>query len=328
MEHPSQIEDQEIRLLNETLPYIITKGRADSTTTKYNQGWRGWVRWAEQKSEVKIRPAHPFYVAIYLNHLLFVNRKKGSITAAFYGIRWTVGLASPTDNPLVQLAYEGCTRSCRGTKQKKDAMLTDTVKNLVDLFAGKPFNLMNQRFLMVCLLGFSGFFRIKELLKVQLKNLTFTKDHLTIFLEQSKVDQHRHGENVYIARTGTKYCPVSFTENFLKDAGFHIIQNEESFIIPRLFKTKKGHTACKTKGISYTTIRENFAENIRVIEQRRNYGLHSLRSGGASAAAQNGVSDRLISKQGRWSSTSTKARDGYIEDNMQSRLSVTRALSL
>ena len=33
-----------------------------------------------------------------------------------------------------------------------------------------------------------------------------------------------------------------------------------------------------------------------------NFGVHSLRSGGASAAANNGILDRLISKQGRWSS--------------------------
>ena len=40
-----------------------------------------------------------------------------------------------------------------------------------------------------------------------------------------------------------------------------------------------------------------------------NYGLHSLRAGGASAAAQHGVSARLVSKQGRWSSET--ARNGY-----------------
>ena len=49
-----------------------------------------------------------------------------------------------------------------------------------------------------------------------------------------------------------------------------------------------------------------------------NFGLHSLRSGGASAAANNGISDRLMSKQGRWSSE--KARNGYIKDSVVKRL--------
>ena len=41
--------------------------------------------------------------------------------------------------------------------------------------------------------------------------------------------------------------------------------------------------------------------------------LHSLRSDGASTAAHQGISDRLISKQGKWSSK--KARKGYNRDN-------------
>ena len=57
-----------------------------------------------------------------------------------------------------------------------------------------------------------------------------------------------------------------------------------------------------------------------------NFGLHSLRSSGASAAANNGISDRLISKQGRWSSE--KARNGYIKDSVVKRLTVSNTLEL
>ena len=57
-----------------------------------------------------------------------------------------------------------------------------------------------------------------------------------------------------------------------------------------------------------------------------NFGLHSLRSGGASAAANNSISDRLISKQGRWSSE--KARNGYIKDSVVKRLTVSNTLEL
>ena len=57
-----------------------------------------------------------------------------------------------------------------------------------------------------------------------------------------------------------------------------------------------------------------------------NFGLHSLRSGGVSAAANNGISDRLISKQGRWSSK--KARNGYIKDSVVKRLTVSNTLGL
>ena len=55
-------------------------------------------------------------------------------------------------------------------------------------------------------------------------------------------------------------------------------------------------------------------------------GLHSLRAGGATAAANVGVPDRRFKRQGRWSSES--AKDGYIEDNLNSLLSVSKSLGI
>ena len=54
--------------------------------------------------------------------------------------------------------------------------------------------------------------------------------------------------------------------------------------------------------------------------------MHSVRSRGALAAACDGISDRLISKQGRWSSE--KARNGYIKDSVVKRLTVSNTLEL
>ena len=59
---------------------------------------------------------------------------------------------------------------------------------------------------------------------------------------------------------------------------------------------------------------------------QRLFGLHSLRSGGASAAANNGISDRLFKRHGRWKSE--KAKDGYIKDNITELLSVSLNLGL
>ena len=50
------------------------------------------------------------------------------------------------------------------------------------------------------------------------------------------------------------------------------------------------------------------------------FGLHSLRSGGATAAYSCGVSDRLFKIHGRWKSE--QAKDGYVLEDIQKRLSV------
>ena len=55
-------------------------------------------------------------------------------------------------------------------------------------------------------------------------------------------------------------------------------------------------------------------------------GRHSLRSGGATAAANAGVPDRLLKRHGCWASES--AKDGYVQDFLSSRLSVSKALGI
>ena len=55
-----------------------------------------------------------------------------------------------------------------------------------------------------------------------------------------------------------------------------------------------------------------------------NHGMHSLRSGGTSLAAYNGMSHRLSKRHERWKSD--RAEDGYIEDSLKS-LSVSKNLT-
>ena len=56
------------------------------------------------------------------------------------------------------------------------------------------------------------------------------------------------------------------------------------------------------------------------------FALHSLRAGGATAAANAGVSDRLFKRHGRWQSEN--AKDGYVKDNLEARLKVSKNIGL
>ena len=59
---------------------------------------------------------------------------------------------------------------------------------------------------------------------------------------------------------------------------------------------------------------------------KQDYGHHSLRAGGASAAANARAADRLFKRHGRWKSD--KAKDGYIKDSDHSLLSVSLSLGI
>ena len=56
------------------------------------------------------------------------------------------------------------------------------------------------------------------------------------------------------------------------------------------------------------------------------YGVHSLRAGGATAAANGGIHDRHFKRHGRWKSEF--AKDGYVKDSLDSRLAVLQHLGL
>ncbi|CAH3182253.1 unnamed protein product, partial [Porites evermanni] len=76
----------------------------------------------------------------------------------------------------------------------------------------------------------------------------------------------------------------------------------------------------RSKGLSYSRLRELVLEAFKdIVPDISAIGTHSLRSGGATAAANAGAS-------GRWASES--AKDGYVQDSLSSRLSVSKALCI
>lgn len=316
--------------MTSTLPGVVGAAFADSTNQKYSRAWNKWLQWSGSKTEVRSIPAEPFQVSLYLNSILRSNGKRGPILEAFYGIKWghnISGFHSPTDHPFVQVVLEGCQRLCTTDKRKKKDVITpEMVKKLVDLYSSED-NIDNLRFLLLCLLGFTGFMRIDELLKLQLKDISVKETHLELFIKGSKTDQLREGNIIYISRLESIYCPVSIFEKFMKASHINVIDHPETFVIPRLFRSKNSWRISKTDGISYSRAREIFKDKIQPVNnEKKNLGLHSLRSGGASAAAQRGVPDRMISKHGRW--MSERGRDGYILDSVKDRNRVSQSLGL
>ena len=80
------------------------------------------------------------------------------------------------------------------------------------------------------------------------------------------------------------------------------------------------------KPISFTTARECIIKKLKLVAPNLNLGLHSLRSGGASAAANAHVDDRCWKRHGRWKSESSK--DGYVADSVENRLKVSKHLGI
>ena len=102
----------------------------------------------------------------------------------------------------------------------------------------------------------------------------------------------------------------------------------DKYIFRGIENTKNGQKLKKIdKPLSYTTVRAhvlNLLANIGLDPTK--FGLHSLRSGGASAAANLGVNVRLFKKHGRWKSD--KVKGSYVHEDIESKFSVSRSLDL
>ena len=131
-----------------------------------------------------------------------------------------------------------------------------------------------------------------------------------------------------IARTGSQLCPVAMLKRYMEMADL-TLDGSENFLFRGISHTKNGSKLRdkSMRGISYTTIRESVLQRLEEIGlDKRQYGLHSLRAGGASAAANAGVPDRMFKRHGRW--RSENAKDGYVKDSLSSRLQVSQKLGL
>ena len=146
---------------------------------------------------------------------------------------------------------------------------------------------------------------------------------MAITIPKCKNDQSREGNIIHIAELSSKYRPVLNTAMYIHSLGLL----PDHYLVCKLAKTKSGHNPIGSYKMSDSYIRKHFNSLVKVhLPNAENISPHSLRSGGASAAAENGVSDRMISKHGRWKSEG--ARNGYIKDSLRNRLSVSKNLGL
>ena len=93
-------------------------------------------------------------------------------------------------------------------------------------------------------------------------------------------------------------------------------------------KSKKSYVlVSKNTSLSYTRSREILLDALEKVGlDKTQFGLHSLRSGGASSAANKGVPERLLKAHGRW--VSDRAKDGYIKDDLKTQMAVSLNLGI
>ena len=321
-----ELEDPDLRRLAEALPETVLRSRADSTTKKYLGAFKRWRQWATDH-QLQEFPVFAHHIVLYLQHIAQTSGSKAAMEEAIYALAWAHGVAgvpSPTDNPFVRTTVEGLRRALSKPTQKKEPITADMLKAMVE-DTREHNTLSNVRLTMACLLAFAGFLRFNELVNIRPRDLSFSDDMLKLYLPHSKTDQLRKGNEVIIARTKTQTCPVSMLERYMEMGKIPL--DSQQFLFRHITRTKQGERLKDSGVLSYSTLRDLFKAKVRQLGYpAEQFGLHSLRAGGASAAANADVPDRLFKRHGRWKSEN--AKDGYVEDSLEKWLSVTKNIGL
>ena len=306
----------------------MSKSIASNTLKTYNQGFRAWCRWSARFDDVNSLPVNRLHLAAFITSVVQQGGRFGKVEQAFYALNWihnVLDLPNPCESWLVRCVKSSAKRLLKGPTVKKCPIRPSHLRRLVAKF-GSSGSLLDIRVCAIALLSYAGFLRYDEVSRIRRSTIVFEKTYLKLFIDSSKTDQSGVGDYVFIARTNQFKCPYASLQKYLRKAG--ISANEENFVFRPLVKTKNGHRLRNVeKPISYTTARDQVMDAIREIGlDRRLFGLHSFRRGGATEAARRGVSDRLFKKHGRWKSDN--AKDGYVSEELETRLSVTKNLGI
>jgi len=145
-----------------------------------------------------------------------------------------------------------------------------------------------------------GLFLYNELASLRCCDVSFCDTFVRIYVFKSKTDVYRDGAHVFLRKSDSVSCPFHMLNRYVRSANLDLSSSLPFFRSLHFHKVTSSYSLRST-GTSYTRTMEivlpAFAE--LGYPPKHLFGLHSLRAGGASAAANAGVSDRLFKNHGR-----------------------------
>jgi hypothetical protein len=144
--------------------------------------------------------------------------------------------------------------------------------------------------------------------------------HLNISFRGGKNDLFSEGGQRIVAAFDppSRYCPVNFTKSYFQYLGSH----HSGFLIPCCDPHFKPD---QSKPVPYNAALSDLRSLLDSLGyQGKDYGEHSGKRGGASAAAENGISKDDLQRLGGWRSDAMPSK--YTDLTTNSRLQMSKYL--
>ena len=300
---------------------------SENTYKSYTFGFKKWLQWSK-KFKFKPFPVNKKHLMLFITELTDKKVSVAIMNNILYSIFWVhtiADLEDPCKSNLTVKMRQGAKRILAKLIVKKEPITPKILNTMVSNFGQDKKNLMNWRFICMCLLGYYVFFRFSEIANIKRSDIKIYEDRLEIYVSQSKKDKFKEGARTIISAMGnnSSVCPKLILMHYLALA--KIGDSSEEFIFRAIYKSGSEYKLHKTKKLSYGRSREILLQNLEKIGiSKSSFGLHSLRSGGVTASSNAGIPERLIQRHGRWKSDNSMK--GYIHDSLKSKMSVSQSL--
>jgi len=309
---------------------------APGSLEQYAGAFRRFESWcAERTPPRRALPADAETVALYM---MFLTRHANTFSvvktasAAIAAVhRLNLSPTAPTSHPLVCLVRDGAQAVLGGRLvNQKDALDFEVLRKAALKASGSD-DFMLRYSVTAALVAFCCFLRYSDLAILTARDVKFLDGHMELFLEQRKNDQLREGSVVVVHEGCTGACPVWWMKWWYREMDLDptsetpVFQRYNGrvtrFRADRCKETMGGQSAPyhQVRSMVLKLLAGELGMPLEVVEKR--FGTQSLRSGGATLVAAEGVSDRMFQRHGGWRSAEVK--DRYVKDTLQAKLAVT-----
>ena len=296
------------------LPFAVrqalSNAKAVATKRAYISDWRIWFDWCRDAGKSPV-PADPVDVAEFLS-LEAIDRKMSTVirrSAAIATLHRLAGFESPCSEPLVKETLAGLRRMHADVpKAKSKALVGDALKEIIA--NPNPLANPNEKKVLrdhaLLLVGYAAAMRRSELVLLEYEHISRVTQGIEIFIPHSKTDQIGEGIVKRIPhgmRTDT--CPIRALEAWCEAADI-----ESGWV----FRPITRHGKIQERPLSDRSV-ARIVKAYAVatgIEGSTDMAGHSLRSGAATTAAQNGASMAQLLQLGAWKDSRTALR--YIQE--------------
>jgi integrase len=276
----------------------------DNTKAAYRRQARDFIAWCEQHGRGTL-PASAETLADYVSHLCDLDRAPSTIEQAIATIRVAHRQQGYKDQPDTEVALRILKthkrdRAKAGKRQKEAPPVTlDVLRAMID--AADPATLAGRRDRVMVVLGFAMMARRSELAALDISDVTFTDDGLTVLIRTSKTDQEAAGDEVNIPNgVHPDTDPVRVVRAWLSTLAEH--GHTSGPLLRRINRWDQ----LQSGGLSGAAINERI-RTLAVkagVPKADTFTAHGLRAGGPTEAAKAGHPVAFIAAHGRWSKTS------------------------